>query len=73
MDVFTACSIIEGFSGEESTPQQILEAWAFLIKSGMAFKLQGSYGRGATSMIENGYITKDGEITQAALDVCGDD
>jgi len=33
-----------------------------LIRTGMAWSLQGSYGRAAQNLIDNGYITRDGEI-----------
>lgn len=63
MDAFTACGIIEGFAGPENpTEQDQLEAWAFLIKTGQCWSLQGSYGRGANALIEGGYISKEGEI-----------
>jgi len=67
---YTACGIIEGFDvPEDATAVDTLNAWAYLIKSGAAWALQGSYGRGAQQMIDNGYITKEGEPTQAALDI----
>lgn len=65
MDSFTACSIIEGFSGEDHSALEELQAWAYLIETGQAWSLQGFYGRGAASLIEQGYVTKAGKITPA--------
>lgn len=47
-----------------------LELFAQLIASGMAWQLQGSYGRAAASLIERGYITRAGSITDAGRDAC---
>lgn len=39
----------------------ILQLFSELIKSGMVWTLQGSYGRTASALIEAGYISEDGE------------
>ena len=57
---YDACAVIEGFSDSEPSLDQTLEAWAYLIKTGDCWKLQGSYGRGATNLIDGGVISKDG-------------
>jgi hypothetical protein len=62
MDAYTACSIVEGFSFEEHTEREYLEAWSYLIKTGECWTLQGSYGRCATNLIDGGIINPDGEI-----------
>lgn len=54
MDSYTACSIVEGFSGEEHTEDEIIEAWQYLIDTGHCWTLQGWYGRTAAYMIEQG-------------------
>ena len=41
----------------------VLELFAELIKNGMAWTLQGSYGRTASALIDAGYIDTDGNIT----------
>ena len=41
----------------------MLELFAELISNGMAWKLQGSYGRTASALIDAGYIDTDGNIT----------
>ena len=54
MDTYTACSIVEGFSGEEHTEEEHIAAWQHLIDTGVCWSLQGWYGRGAMNMIKNG-------------------
>lgn len=52
MDTFTACMIVEGV--EDAEEHEILEAWQFLIDTGVVWTLQGFYGRMARDMIEQG-------------------
>lgn len=56
MDQFNAVGIAEGFIEAESE-EQVLEAWQFLVDSGLAWQLQGFFGRTATQLIERGLIT----------------
>jgi len=49
--MYDACSIIEGFSGEEHTEDEIIEAWQSLVDSGSVWTLQGWYGRTAMDML----------------------
>ena len=41
---------------------EYLEAIAHLIKTRMAWALQGFFGRSCAQYIEAGYISKDGEV-----------
>jgi hypothetical protein len=41
---------------------EIVELFSKLVASGLAWKLQGFYGRQAQSLINNGYLDKDGNI-----------
>ena len=55
MDNYTAVAIAEGFQEAESE-EQYLEAWQHLVNTGLAWRLQGWFGRTATSLIAQGYI-----------------
>jgi len=60
---------IIAFESGELNDMQTLELFAGLIKSGRAWSLQGSYGRTATSLIDGGLITTDGQITEYAMEI----
>lgn len=47
--------IIE-FETGESTQEEILELFQYLVDTGLAWSLQGSYGRTAQALIEAGHI-----------------
>ena len=53
MDTLTATLIIEGVEPEEYDGQ-VVDAWQHLIDSAVVWQLQGSYGRRAQALIENG-------------------
>jgi hypothetical protein len=53
MDNFTAVAIAEGFWAAESE-EQIIEAWQYLIDTGLCWQLQGWFGRNAARLIEAG-------------------
>ncbi|WP_436739954.1 DUF7417 domain-containing protein [Streptomyces sp. BBFR102] len=46
-----------------------LDLFATLIRSGMAWTLQGSYGHTAQTLIDRGLIDKEGDITPLVLEV----
>lgn len=56
MDNFKAVSIAEGFDEPESH-EQYIEAWQHLVDTGLAWKLQGYFGRTATAMIQCGELS----------------
>lgn len=56
LDSFNACGIIEGFTKENATEEEILTAFQFLVDNGSVWKLQGFYGRTANDLIEQGII-----------------
>ena len=57
MDTYQAVGLAEGFI-EADTEEQVLEAWQTLVDTGMAWQLQGCFGRTARHLIEEGYINE---------------
>jgi hypothetical protein len=57
MDNYTAIGIAEGFV-EPETEQQVIEAWQHLIDTGLAWKMQGWFGRTAIQLIEMGHCNR---------------
>jgi hypothetical protein len=55
MNAFRATGLVEGFVDAESE-EEIIEAWQWLVDTGLAWQLQGWYGRTATTLIEDGVI-----------------
>jgi len=54
MSAFDAVMIAEGEM--EADEEKKLEAWQFLQDSGLAYQLQGWFGRNAQRLIDEGYI-----------------
>ena len=55
MDTVTAVMIAEGV--EDADEAQTIAAWQHLVDSGVVWQLQGSFGRTARHLIEEGLIT----------------
>ncbi len=53
MNTFDAVGIAEGFI-EADSQEQVIEAWQHLIDTGLAWKLQGWFGRTASELIGQG-------------------
>ena len=56
-DTYHACSIVEGFDGEEHTQEEELAAWQYLYDAKAYKWLQGWYGRSMRDLIQAGLIT----------------
>lgn len=56
MDTFTAVGLAEGFI-EPEDEHQVINAWQYLIDTGLAWSLQGWFGRTAQALIDNGHCT----------------
>ena len=57
MDTYTAVGLAEGFI-EADDEQQIIEAWQTLHDTGLAYRLQGFFGRTAQDLIAQGVISE---------------
>lgn len=56
---YLATAIAEGFcEGENATDDEKQAAWQYLHDTGLAYTLQGWFGRTATSLIEQGIIAR---------------
>ncbi len=55
MENLTAVLIVEGV--DEADEERQVEAWQHLVDTGLAWQLQGFFGRTATRLIEAGVIT----------------
>jgi hypothetical protein len=51
---YLASACVEGFDGEEHDEETIVSAWQYLINTGLAWQLQGWYGRTAQDLLDNG-------------------
>jgi hypothetical protein len=56
IDNFTAVGLCEGFLEAESE-EQVIAAWQHLHDTGLAYTLQGWFGRQAAALLEAGIIT----------------
>jgi len=60
---YLAVAYAEGFGeGIGATEKEQTQAWAYLIKTGDCWHLQGWFGRMAQLLIENEVISKTGKI-----------
>lgn len=55
MDNFTATMIAEGV--QDATEEQQIEAWQHLHDTGLAYQLQGFFGRTAQHLLNEGIIS----------------
>jgi len=65
----TLVNNIIAYESGELTNQEVVYLFAELVKSGMAWTLQGHYGRTASALIEAGYIDREGNVSLAVLEL----
>jgi len=59
MTPYLACAIAEGFcEGEGASEERQIEAWQYLVDTGLVWTMQGWYGRTAQRLIEAGIIIR---------------
>lgn len=56
MDSYTAVAIAENWAGNHYSHAEYVAAWQFLHDTGLAYSLQGWFGRQAQDMLANGTI-----------------
>ena len=55
MNDYEATGLVEGFIEAESE-EQVIDAWQHLHDTGLAYKLQGWFGRTAQELLKQGVI-----------------
>lgn len=51
---YDAVACVEGFDGIQHDEEEVISAWQYLINTGLAWQLQGWFGRTAQALIDNG-------------------
>lgn len=59
MDDYRAVALAEGF--EQADEPEVIAAWQYLHNTGLAYRLQGWFGRTAQGLLADGIITDKGE------------
>lgn len=60
--LFDLVGFVMAYEDGELSQEEVIEGFSELIKSGVAWSLQGSYGRMAMNLISAGYLNQAGEI-----------
>jgi hypothetical protein len=55
MNMFRAVALAEGF--EDGTYDELVEAWQYLLDTGIVWELQGDFGRRVKRLIEDGVVS----------------
>ena len=63
MNSYRAVALAEGF--EDGTEEEVISAWQYLVDTGLAWRLQGWFGRTAQALIQAGVINPPNETQEA--------
>lgn len=63
MNSYRAVALAEGF--EDGTEEEVVRAWQYLVDTGLAWRLQGWFGRTAQALIQAGVINPPNETQEA--------
>ena len=63
MDSYRAIALAEGF--EDGTREEVISAWQYLVDTGLAWQLQGWFGRAAHQLIDSGVINPPHQTQEA--------
>ena len=61
--------LIIAYESGDLSDYQTVNLFAELVRNGMAWTLQGHYGRTAAALIEAGYIDREGNLSLAVLEL----
>jgi hypothetical protein len=61
--------LIIAYESGDLSDYQTVNLFADLVRTGLAFQLQGHYGRTAAALIEAGYIDREGNLSLAVLEL----
>ena len=65
----TSIDKIIAYEQGELNDQETVHLFADLVKNGMAWSLQGHYGRTANALIEQGWIDREGNVSLAVFEL----
>ena len=61
MTLHPPVDLIIRYESGDLDEEETCDLFAALVKTGLAWQLQGHYGRTAVALIEAGYVTPEGE------------
>lgn len=64
---FDTVGFVMDYEGGALGAEETVRGFAHLIASGVAWQLQGHYGRTAAALIEAGLVSQTGEVDEDAL------
>lgn len=59
---FDVVRFVMRFEAEAVDPNEVIDGFAHLVATGLAWQLQGSYGRYAEALINAGWIDGEGNV-----------